>query len=114
VSAGDTNGDGYANIFIGAGTGRGPHVKVFSGLDASTLQSGFAHAATFTGSVRVGATDWGNNFKADIVTAAGPTGGPHVQVFDGLTLRVRDNFFAYDPKFAGGVFVGAFDSSQFV
>ena len=44
---------------------------------------------------------------ADIVTGADASGGPHVRVFDGLTLGEIDGFFAYDPLFADGVFVGS-------
>src|SRR5207302_333340 len=44
VAAGDVNGDGYADIVTGAGSGGGPHTEVFSGKDGSVLQSFFAYA----------------------------------------------------------------------
>jgi hypothetical protein len=46
----------------------------------------------------------------DLVTAPGAGGGPHVKVFDGAALlqgqvSLVSEFFAYDARFAGGVFV---------
>jgi hypothetical protein len=51
---------------------------------------------------------------ADIVTGAGPGGGPHVKVFDGASVaagtpEVLQSFYAYGPAFAGGVFVAVGD-----
>lgn len=45
--------------------------------------------------------------RADIVTAAGPGGGPHVRTYDGTTGAAIGSFIAFDPAFLGGVFVGA-------
>jgi hypothetical protein len=106
VAAGDTNGSGRANIITGAGATGGPHVVVYRGSDLAVLQSFFAYDPTsFFGGVRVGAvTD--TDGRAAILTAAGPGGGPHVEVFDSVTLAIRDSFFAYDPFFMGGVFIG--------
>ena len=47
--------------------------------------------------------------NVDIIAGAGPSGGPHVLVFDGVTHSVIYSFFAYDPAFAGGVFVASGD-----
>ena len=109
VAGGDVNDDGFAEIVTGAGYGGGPHVKVFKGADNSVLRSFFAYSPTFTGGVQVAVGDVNGDLHADIITGAGPGGGPHVQVFDGVTGQVTRSFFAYAPTFTGGVFVAAGD-----
>jgi hypothetical protein len=107
VAAGDVNGDGRADVITGAGAGGGPHVRVFSGFslpNISVLTEFFAYGG-FGGGVRVGATDFDGDGLADIVTGAGPGGGPHVRVLSGVGLTELSSFFAYN-LFAGGVFVG--------
>jgi subtilisin-like proprotein convertase family protein len=106
--AGDTNGDGKADIVVGAGPGGGPEVRVFSGADGTALQGFFPYDPNFHGGVRVSLVgDLNNDGLADLVTGAGIGGGPHVQVLDGVTLSSLDSFFAYDPNFHGGVWVGS-------
>jgi hypothetical protein len=112
VAAGDVNGDGKADLITGAGPGGGPHVKVFDGTQLNLLFSFFAYDASFTGGVRVAAGDVNGDGFADIVTGAGPGGGPHVKVFSGIQLDVLHSFFAYEANFTGGVFVGAIGSGQ--
>ncbi|MCS6853054.1 MAG: FG-GAP-like repeat-containing protein, partial [Gemmataceae bacterium] len=109
VAAGDVDGDGRADLVVGADAGGGPHVKVFSGLDGATLHSFFAYGPGFTGGVRVAAGDVNGDGRADIIAGAGPGGGPHVLAFDGTNLAVLRSFFAYSPGFTGGVFVAAGD-----
>ena len=109
VGSGDVNGDGRADIIVGAGAGGGPHVRVFSGVDLSELASFFAYNPAFTGGVFVAAGDVDGDGLADIVTGAGITGGPHVRVFSGADLRELASFFAYDANFPGGVSVAAGD-----
>lgn len=106
VAAGDVNGDGHADIITGAGAGGAPHVIVYSGVDHTMLQSFNAYDSTFTGSVRVAAADLDGDGKADILTGAGPGGGPHVRAFRGTDLKQLDSFYAFDPSFMGGVYVG--------
>ena len=110
VAAGDWNNDGRADIIVGADAGGGPHVKVFSGLDQSELASFFAYGPSFTGGVRVASADVNGDGIADVITGAGPGGGPHVRAFSGMTGVELASFFAYAPAFSGGIFVAGADS----
>ena len=79
-------------------------------LNGALLRSFMAYAINFTGGVRVAAGDVNGDRFADIVTAAGAGGGPHIQVFDGTNVsHVLQSFMAYDTKFTGGVYVAAAD-----
>src|SRR5437763_995710 len=102
----------------GAGPGGGPQVRVFDGAalaqGTATLQSAFfAYDPGFNGGVNVAATDLNADGHADIVTGPGAGGGPQVRIFDGLTGKFLNAFFAYDPAFTGGVQVGAFSVDNF-
>ncbi len=109
VAAGDVDGDGRADIITGAGPGGGPHVRVFSGANLSEIWSFFAYTPAFTGGVSVAAGDVDGDGRADIITGAGPGGGPHVRVFSGASLLEIWSFYAYSPFFTGGVSVAAGD-----
>jgi hypothetical protein len=120
VATGDRDADGRAEIITGAGAGGGPHVRTFTFNPAAPagsnitqfagpLGSFFAYAPSFTGGVRVASADVNGDGRADIITGAGPGGGPHVKVFDSVTGATIRSFFAYDPTFTGGVFVAAGD-----
>lgn len=109
VAAGDVNGDGNDDIITGADAGGGPHVKVFDGTNLNVLRSFFAYSPAFMGGVRVAAGDINNDNRDDIITGAGPGGGPHVCVYDGASNALIRSFYAYAPSFTGGVYVGAMD-----
>ena len=109
VAAGDVSGDGRADIITGAGAGAGPQVKVFDGADGSLLRSFVAYDAAFTGGVFVAAGDVSGDGRADLITGAGSSGGPHVKVFDGATGHTLHSFLGYGPSFTGGVRVAAGD-----
>ena len=120
VATGDVDGDGRDEIITGAGSGGGPHVKVWKYNNGAITQVGggfFAYDSGFTGGVRVGTALLGSgNNNAEIVTAPGSGGGPNVKGFDvkvsgfgstfGYSYNPDQSFMAYDPAFAGGVFVG--------
>lgn len=107
VAAGDVNGDKRADIIVAPGAGGGPHVRVFSGLDGSLLDSFFAYRTSFTGGVRVAAADFDGDGLAEIITGAGPGGGPHVKVRRGDLLL--NSFFAFRASYRGGVYVAGGD-----
>ncbi|MDA1161981.1 MAG: FG-GAP-like repeat-containing protein, partial [Planctomycetota bacterium] len=109
VASGDVDGDGRSDIITGADSSGGPHVKVFSGATGAVLREFMAYDIGFTGGVRVASGDVNGNGFDDIITAAGPTGGPHVKVFDGQTGTVIQSYFAYGKDFRGGVSVTTAD-----
>src|SRR5207302_6284548 len=45
----------------------------------------------------------------DIITAPGPGGGPHVEVFSGLGSTLLYSFMAGNPSFTGGLTVASGD-----
>jgi hypothetical protein len=118
VSTGDVNGDGLTDIITGTNGNGGPEVKAFSGLNVlssptpTVVDDFFAYDPAFNGGARVAVMDVNGDGKADIITGAGPGGGPHVRIFDGgtglqLQQNTTDSFMAFDPSFSGGIFVGA-------
>ena len=117
VAAADVTGDGVAEIITGAGPGGGPHVRVFSltgGVVTELAGEGFyAYDPVFPGGVNVAAADVTGDGVAEIITGAGPGGGPHVRVFSlaggVVTELAGEGFYAYDPAFLGGVNVAAAD-----
>jgi hypothetical protein len=101
---------------VGADAGDGPEVKVFDS-SGTQVASFFAFDPGFQGGVRVAVGDVNGDGVPDLIVAAGPGGGPHVKIIDGTKLSMVDtngeiddatllaSFYAYDPGFAGGVFV---------
>ena len=109
VSVADVNNDGFAEIITGAGFGGGPHVKVFDGKTHNEVASFFAYDLNFRGGVSVATFDFDRDGILDIVTGAGPGGGPHVKVFNGANMQLMKEFMAYAIEFTGGVYVAAGD-----
>jgi hypothetical protein len=104
VAAGDLDGDGRADIIVGADAGAGPHVKVFDGRTTAELASFFAYDAGYSGGVRVASGDVDGDGRADIITGAGGE-GPLVKAFSGVTLAEIASFYAYPATFSDGVYV---------
>jgi hypothetical protein len=111
VASGNVAGpDPRQEIIVAADSGGGPRVRVlnYANNTVSTapgpLGDFFALNVEFHGGVRVAAGELdGNALDGDeLIVAAGPTGGPRVQVFrsDGVVLA---DFFTYRPDFQGGV-----------
>ncbi|MEY2418267.1 MAG: trimeric autotransporter adhesin [Actinomycetota bacterium] len=103
-------------IVTAAGPGGGPHVQVFN-PDGSNYhaQNGFyAYDPNFHGGVGL-ATCNADGGDDEILTAAGPGGGPHVRMFTKTGAPLPLSFMAYDPNFHGGVRVacGGAETKQY-
>jgi hypothetical protein len=123
VSRGSTLGNEGEQIVLSAASGP-TRVAVYEADGTANVQGDnpFSPYAGFGG----GAAAAGGEFDSptatardgnrdEVVTAAGPGGGPHVQVFESRatsptgTWHVVGSFFAYDPNFHGGVDVATCD-----
>jgi hypothetical protein len=108
VATGQVNLASFAReIVVGKDRNDEPRVRVFD-QSGGLLQDFLAYDANFRGGVRVASGDANGDGREDVITAAGPGGGPHVKIFDANNPNfVIDQFFAYDASFLGGVYVAA-------
>lgn len=117
----DVFGDTGFDVVTGPGAGGGPHVKIFSSSRPSDpnepflafappqeVGGFFAYPASFTGGVRVAVGDVFGDTKPEIITAAGPGGGPHIRVFTANGSPISE-FFAYAADVTGGVSIAVGD-----
>ncbi len=84
-----------------------PNIKRFS-LYAEELDSFNAYAETFTGGVRLAMGDVDGDGVDEIISGAGPGGGPQVRIFE-LDGTVIGQFFAYPEEYRAGIFVAVGD-----
>lgn len=68
----------------------------------------YAYAENFRGGVNLATGDIDDNGSKEIITGAGPGGGPHVRIFN-QKGELRNQFFAFDKNYRGGVGVSACD-----
>jgi hypothetical protein len=108
VATGDITGDGLEDVIVGTALSGGPHVKIFDGQSFQLLTEFFAYDPAFRGGVNVAAGDLDGDGVAEIITGAGPGGGPQVNVYSfgaNGALNLLNSFFAYEPEFRGGITV---------
>ena len=100
----------FRTVFAtGSGPGNPPVVNVYSAVTGALLKSITAYGSSFLGGVRVAMGDITGDGIPDIITGAGPTGAPHIKVFDGSTYALVRSFYAYGSTFTGGVWLAAGD-----
>ena len=117
VATGDVNGDGKQDLVVGDGGGADAGTLASAG-DVRVLNTNGTEITHLTpygtgwaGAVNVAVSDLDGDGKDEVITGAGPGGGPHVKVYkwNGTTLAEIASFFAYDAGFHGGVYVAGGD-----
>lgn len=91
VAIGDLNGDGFAEIVVGADTGGAPRLAVYDGGSVvgnapRELADFFSGPTTDRGGVRVAVRDVGGDGFAELITGGGPGSAAMVRVYSGLGL----------------------------
>ena len=90
----DIDNNGVKEIITGAGTGGGPHVRVFN-QSGEVLKQFFAYDINFSGGVLVEAGDLDNDGEIEIITAPQINGESRIKVFN-LNLELESEFLAFD------------------
>ncbi|MBU1149246.1 L,D-transpeptidase family protein [Patescibacteria group bacterium] len=104
VSACDLDNDGNDEIVTGTRYGGGPQVRVFDSEGNPKFTPGFyAYDIHFRGGVNVACGDITGDGYAEIITGPGPSGGPHVRVFNRYGEYLGLDFFPFEESFRGGV-----------
>lgn len=102
VATGDVNGDGEIEIIIGAGYRGGPHVRIFDQTGHPTLGEFFAYDPLFKSGTYVASGDVNGDGIDEIITSLGPTGQPHLKVFD-FTGTMSNEWIPDQSKIGNGV-----------
>ena len=116
VTAGDLNGDGFADLIAGGGPGGGPRVLAFDGKSLLTntqvnLANFFGGNVDSRGGIRVAVKDLDGDAQADLVVGSGAAAGSRVTGYLGKNITASGTppaQFDFDTiaGFNGGVFVG--------
>jgi uncharacterized repeat protein (TIGR01451 family) len=121
TAIGDLNGDGTADVAVGAGVGGGPRVAIWDG--ASLIGSAtatrlapdfFAYEATLRNGVFLTVADIDGDGFGDLLAGAGPGGAPRVVGFSAVSLLAGQldlisSYFVGDESDRGGVPLAALD-----
>lgn len=106
VAAGDVSGNGKDEIITAPRKGGGPQVRIFDGWGNPIYTTGFfAFDESFRGGVNITACDVDGSGVDEIVAAAGPTGEPHVRVFNKEGNYIGLDFRPFGENDRGGVTV---------
>ena len=87
----------------------GPQIRIFDMKGQVKHPGCFPYAESFQGGVNVGVGDLNGDGRAEIISAAGYGGGPHIRVLNNKCEVINPGFFAYDEAARFGVNIGVGD-----
>ena len=101
LAVADLNGDGTKEIITGAGSGGGPHVRIFNQFGKLLTGGFFAYDKNFRGGVSLAVGDTDGNGQKEIITIPQSQLLPEVKIYskDGKVIK---SFLAYDTTFGSG------------
>jgi hypothetical protein len=111
VASADVDGDGFADVILGAGDGGAPRVVAYSGRALAAgggpveVASFFAGDPAARSGARVAAADLDGDGRAEVLAAGGPGVLPVVSTFDPLDGTRTDAFYAFPTNDLRGVSV---------
>ena len=114
VTAGDINGDGFADLIAGGGPGGGPRVLAFDGKSLLanqyvTLANFFGGDVNSRGGIRVAVKNLDGDTRADLVVGSGSGSGSRITGYLGASITASGTppaVFDFDAGFGDGIFVG--------
>lgn len=121
AAVGDLDGDGIADLAVGAGVGGGPRVAVWdgtsltgNGMATRLAPDFFAYEDTLRNGVYLTIGDIDGDGRGDLMAGAGPGGAPRVIGFSALSMlsgqpAVMASYFVGDSADRGGVPLAAVD-----
>jgi choice-of-anchor C domain-containing protein len=109
VAFGDFDSDGKADVVTGLGGGESPKVRVTTQSNYAEIVDYAPYSMGFRGGSTVATGDVNGDGVIDLITGAGPGGGPHVRVVSGANGTELMSYFAYAQSFSGGITVASSD-----
>lgn len=104
IAVGDLDGDSNAEIITAPKFGGASFIRVFDRYGNAKFTPGFyAYAQDFRGGVNVAVGDTDGGGLKEIITAPGPSGGPHARLFNRFGQSLNKDYFPFHPDFKGGV-----------
>lgn len=79
-----------------------PSLIKITDQDGNLYNEFYAYGEKFKGGVNLAGCDINGDGSSEIITGAGPGGGPHIKIFN-IKGELLGQFFAYNKNFRGGV-----------
>ncbi|MEK7607102.1 MAG: putative glycoside hydrolase [Patescibacteria group bacterium] len=103
LGVGDLTGDGLQEIVVTAHEESGAEIRVYRNTGELMTAPWKAFGGGYRGGAHIGVGDLNGDGIAEVVIGSSRGGGPQVRVFNYQGRLLSGGFFAFDPRFRGGV-----------